>query len=488
MPKHRRSKSSRSHSTKNVWAIVNSCLIALFILLAGLTSYLLLANNILNVNGLNWIVIALFIGVTLLVIVLTATKKLQRLTCLILLVASVFVGVFLFATKSTIDATKRMNESSFYSEVEMSVVVNKDSAINNIKEVDKLLAPVDSDQENIQGLLTNIKSNEGIDLATEKVDSYQSAFDTISSDSNQAMVLNSGFVSLLEQPGESLKDRVKTIYTYTVRKETKTNPKTANADVFNIYVSGIDTYGPISSVSRSDVNIIMTVNLKTNKVLLTTTPRDSYVKIPDGGADQYDKLTHAGIYGVETSEKTLENLYGIPVDYYARINFTSFLKLIDLLGGVEVVNDQAFTSKHGNYDFPVGKVTLDSERALAFVRERYSLDGGDNDRGKNQEKVITAIINKMASLRTITNFSSVLNGLGDSIQTNMPTSTLMTIANKQVASGGRYTVESQDVKGTGSTGQLKSYAMPGSSLYMYSLDEASVSEAKAAIQSVMEGN
>lgn len=116
----------------------------------------------------------------------------------------------------------------------------------------------------------------------------------------------------------------------------------------------------------------MTVNRDTNKILLTTTPRDAYVKIADGGNNQYDKLTHAGVYGVDASIHTLENLYNIKIDYYTRINFTSFLKLIDLLGGVEVYNEQEFTSMHGKYHFSIGKVKLDFDKALGFVREIFS--------------------------------------------------------------------------------------------------------------------
>ena len=222
--------------------------------------------------------------------------------------------------------------------------------------------------------------------------------------------------------------------------------------------------------------------------MLTTTPRDAYVTIPDGGNNQKDKLTHAGIYGVETSMKTLENLYNIDIDYYARINFTSFLKLIDLLGGVEVYNDQEFTSLHGNYKFPVGKVNLDSEKALGFVRERYSLEGGDNDRGKNQEKVISAVINKLGSMNSIAKFSNIVTNLQSSVQTNMSLDSIMNIANAQLSSGDRFTVTSQSVTGTGSTGELTSYAMPNASLYMMSLDQSSVDSAKSAIEKTLEGN
>lgn len=134
---------------------------------------------------------------------------------------------------------------------------------------------------------------------------------------------------------------------------------------------------------------------------MTTTPRDSYVPIADGGNNQKDKLTHAGIYGVDSSIHTLENLYGVDINYYVRLNFTSFLKLIDLLGGVDVYNDQEFTAHTNGKFYPVGNVHLDSEQALGFVRERYSLADGDRDRGRNQQKVIVAIIQKLTSTEAL---------------------------------------------------------------------------------------
>ena len=260
----------------------------------------------------------------------------------------------------------------------------------------------------------------------------------------------------------------------------------ANADVFNIYVSGIDTYGPVTSVSRSDVNIIMTVNRKTKQVLLTTTPRDAYVPIADGGNNQNDKLTHAGIYGVDASIHTLENLYDIKLNYYVRLNFTSFLKLIDLLGGIDVENDQEFTSLHGKFHFPVGKVHLNSEQALGFVRERYSLQGGDNDRGKNQEKVIAAIIRKLTSTKVLSNYNEIIGNLQDSVQTNMQLPTMMNLINTQLETGGSYEVTSQAITGQGRN-DLPSYAMPGYNLYVMELDQASLTKAKETIQKVMEG-
>lgn len=305
------------------------------------------------------------------------------------------------------------------------------------------------------------------------------------SNQSQAMVMNSAYMSLLGQEDLQFSDKVKTIYSYKIKKDIKAKKShVTKAGVYNIYISGIDTYGPISTVSRSDVNIVMTVNMNTHKVLLTTTPRDSYVKIPNGGGDQFDKLTHAGIYGVETSMATLANLYGIEMTDYARINFTSFLNLIDMLGGIEVVNDKAFSA--GGFDYPVGKISLNSQEALMFVRERKSLEGGDGDRGKNQEKVVSAIIRKLTMIKSPAQFSEIVTGLQTSIQTNLTLDQLMTIANAQLESNQSYDITSQDVTGTGSTGELPSYAMPGSALYMYQLDDASLNQAKEAIKAVME--
>ena len=334
--------------------------------------------------------------------------------------------------------------------------------------------------------MSALKKDKKVDVKVDDVASYQEAYDNLKSGKSKAMVLSGSYASLLESVDSNYASHLKTIYTYKIKTKNNNSAKQVDSKVFNIYISGIDTYGSISTVSRSDVNIIMTVNMNTHKILLTTTPRDAYVKIPGGGADQYDKLTHAGIYGVETSEQTLENLYGIKIDYYARINFTSFLKLIDQLGGVTVHNDQAFTSLHGKFDFPVGDIQMNSEQALGFVRERYSLDGGDNDRGKNQEKVISAIVNKLASLKSVSNFTSIVNNLQDSVQTNMSLDTINALANTQLDSGSKFTVTSQAVTGTGSTGQLTSYAMPNSSLYMMKLDDSSVASASQAIKNLME--
>ena len=468
--------------------IANGVLLILFALLAGIASYTMYAHNILAFRHVNVIYTAVLVVVFLVCLLLTLFKKGKHLVTVLLVLFSIVVGVSLFAFKSLVDVAGNINKTASYSEIEMKVVVPANSSISDVSELTNVQAPTSADESNINALIANIKSEKGVELTVDPVDSYQSAYENLINGSSQAMVLNSSYSSLLELSYNDYESNLKTIYTYKIKKAIEDTAKTTDKNVFNIYISGIDTSGAVSTVSRSDVNLILTVNMNTHKILMTTTPRDSYVRIPDGGADQYDKLTHAGIYGIETSVKTLENLYDIPINYYARLNFTSFVKLINALGGVTVYNDQAFTSLHGNYNFGVGNINLTSgEEALGFVRERYSLEHGDYDRGNNQLKVIQAIVEKLTSFQSVSNYSDVISTLQDSIQTNMPLNTMMSLVNEQLDSGKTFIFSSQEVTGTGSTGQLTSYAMPNASLYMIQLDDASVAKASQAIKNVMEG-
>ena len=481
-----RTNRKQKRTSNRSWGMVNVGLTILYAILALVLLFTMFNYNFLSFRFLNIIITIGLLVVLAISIFLQKTKRSPLVTTVVLIIFSLVSLVGIFGFKQMIDITNRMNQTAAFSEVEMSIVVPKESDIKDVSQLTSVQAPTKVDKNNIETLMSALKKDKKVDVKVDDVASYQEAYDNLKSGKSKAMVLSGSYASLLESVDSNYASNLKTIYTYKIKKKNSNSAKQVDSKVFNIYISGIDTYGSISTVSRSDVNIIMTVNMNTHKILLTTTPRDAYVKIPGGGADQYDKLTHAGIYGVETSEKTLENLYGIKIDYYARINFTSFLKLIDQLGGVTVHNDQAFTSLHGKFDFPVGDIQMNSEQALGFVRERYSLDGGDNDRGKNQEKVISAIVNKLASLNSVSNFTSIVNNLQDSVQTNMSLDTINALANTQLDSGSKFTVTSQAVTGTGSTGQLTSYAMPNSSLYMMKLDDSSVASASQAIKNLME--
>ena len=454
-------------------------------MLACFLLFLIFRYHILAISYANVLIAITMILIALIALFLILKRKAKVFTMILLVVLVIVNAVSLIGVHQFVSLANQLNATSNYSSYSISVAVLADSEIGNVSELSSVTAPTKTDAENIKKLLDDIKTSQSKDLTVEDSSSYLAAYKSLLAGETKAIVLNSVFENLIEQEYPDHAKKIKKIYTKELTKTVEA-PKSSQNKAFNIYISGIDTYGPISSVSRSDVNIIMTVNQETKKILLTTTPRDAYVPIADGGNNQNDKLTHAGIYGVDASIHTLENLYGIDLNYYARLNFTSFLKLIDLLGGVDVYNDQEFTSLHGNYHFPVGNVHLDSEQALGFVRERYSLANGDGDRGRNQQKVISAIVQKLTSAEALKNFDDIMQSLQDSVQTNMPPETMVSLVNAQLASGGKYTVITRDLKGTGRM-DLPSYAMPDSNLYMLEVDPNSLETLKVEIKDIMEG-
>ena len=463
----------------------NIILLSLYIVLTCFLLFLIFRYHILAVSYFNLILAAIMVFIALVALFLISNRKAKKFTLIMLLLSIVASSLALVGVHQFVSLANHLNATSNYSSYSISVAVLADSEIGNVSQLSSVTAPTKTDAENIKKLLDDIKTSQNKDLKVEDSSSYLAAYKSLLAGETKAIVLNSVFENLIEQEYPDHAKKIKKIYTKELTKTVEA-PKSSQNKAFNIYISGIDTYGPISSVSRSDVNIIMTVNQETKKILLTTTPRDAYVPIADGGNNQNDKLTHAGIYGVDASIHTLENLYGIDLNYYARLNFTSFLKLIDLLGGVDVYNDQEFTSLHGNYHFPVGNVHLDSEQALGFVRERYSLANGDGDRGRNQQKVISAIVQKLTSAEALKNFDDIMQSLQDSVQTNMPPETMVSLVNAQLVSGGKYTVITRDLKGTGRM-DLPSYAMPDSSLYMLEVDPNSLETLKTEIKDIMEG-
>ena len=463
------------------WGLLISYILLSIILLVFMFSYKILAFRYLNV-----VVALVIVGISIYSIKKFFFSKSSKRNIRILLVVCNLLNIIaIFSIYQSIEFTNRMNETATTSDNAMSIAVLADSEINEINQLNQVTAPVDIDEENILKFIDEIKTKQKKTIELEKTSSYLEAYESLVSGEVEAIVLNAAYEKIIETEHPDYLSKIKKLYVKKLTKKVQ-GPKINKGDSFNIYVSGIDTYGPINEVSRSDVNIILTVNTKTKKVLITTTPRDSYVPIALGGNNQKDKLTHAGLYGVDASIKTLENLYNIDLNYYVRLNFTSFLKLIDYLGGVDVDNDKAFTAKHNGQYYAAGRIHLNANQALGFVRERYALSDGDRDRGRNQQKVITAIIRKLTSTDALTNFNDILQGIQDSIQTNMPFVTMMNLVNSQLETGGLYSVESTDLTGVGSM-DLPSYAMPNSKLYMMEVDENKLQSIKDAMKAILEG-
>ena len=258
---------------------------------------------------------------------------------------------------------------------------------------------------------------------------------------------------------------------------------------FVIYLSGVDTRGELTENARSDVNILAAVNPVTKRVALVNTPRDYYVDL--AGTSSKDKLTHAGLYGVETSMETLGNLYGVNVDHYIRINFAGFISIIDALGGVDVYSDQAFTSvgSPGYYDpttFVEGWNHLDGKSALAFARERHAFASGDIQRGINQMKVIDAMLNKIKSPALLMGFSKIMDAASDCFVTSFSQDQISALVRMQLSDFAEWDIESYTVTGTSSS-STKCYSAKGQKLYVMKPDDSSVSKAREMIASVLGG-
>ncbi len=248
---------------------------------------------------------------------------------------------------------------------------------------------------------------------------------------------------------------------------------------FLLYLSGSDTFGDISTRSRSDVNILAAVNVPEKELFLLATPRDFYVSFERTGEDK-DKLAHTGLYGVETSVEALEELYGVEIDYYLRMNFTGFVDIIDALGGVSVYSDRTFTVEN-ICTYQEGYNQLTGIEALAFARERMSFPEGDYQRAKNQMEVIRAVVEKAASPALLWNFPSVLQAVEGNFETNLPEDQILSLA---PSLAGDWKIETYTA--SGQSAYRETWSMPGQELYVILPDEASLQEARARLEEVLE--
>lgn len=300
-----------------------------------------------------------------------------------------------------------------------------------------------------------------------------------------AVFISAASYESMKGQDSSLEDKTRIIEKISVKIEGKstTNHVKVTKEPFNIFVSGLDTTGDIDVVSRSDVNMIVTVNPKTHQILMTSIPRDYYVELASKGVK--DKLTHSGIYGINETVATVEEFTGIDINYYVKVNYSTVIKLVDAIGGIDIDSPFAF-STHGmraKYTFRQGLNHLDGAQALAYSRERYSFNEGDLQRNKNQQMILEAIIEKAANSETIlSEYTSILNAIKDNIETDMEKKSMTSLIKMQISDMPSWNIEKQSI--TGESGQGYCYAL-GANAAVVSVDEASVAEAVDKIMEVM---
>ena len=482
---------------RNDWipgAVITIIVIMLSVVFMGLlamtkmvpTIYMLIIGIVLAViAAIIWLLVwhtrytGRFIGGTVLAVIMIAILA--------------FGGFYINKTRSAIS-----NISGETTEVtQMAVYVKNDDAADSVEATAGYTYGILSslDRENTDGAVAHLNSEFGTEVQTKEYAGLTELADGILNGEVNAMLLNSGYLSVYEDMDgyTDFSTKIKEVGTVdvesTIQSAEESTPiepiTTANGGkVYTIYLSGIDTRGEMTAKSRSDVNIIATVNTDTHEILLVSTPRDYFVPLSiSGGAP--DKLTHAGIYGIDVCMDTLGMLYDIDINYYFRINFGGFVKVIDALGGITVNSDYDFDSKNIlGYHFNKGENYVNGEQALIFARERYAFQEGDRQRGKNQMEVIRGVVKKALSPEILTSYSSILSSLDGCFGTNITYEEIAQILQQQLTNGGDWTIVSYSVNGTGAT--EKPYSM-SQKAYVMVPDYNTVDKAKSLMEKVRGG-
>lgn len=403
----------------------------------------------------------------------------------VLLVVSGILFYYLSIMKQTLNQVTTPEEAKSV----FSVYVLKEDPAQNLADTAGYRYGVSanaSDKDESEQALRSLDEQLGSAPELLEYDDLFALADGLKNQECRAVVLNEAYlISIAEAQGyEWVEDGLRKITSIEVMQtgQAEEEPPAPEQlpETFLMYISGIDTFGGVGTRSRSDVNILAAVNTSTKQILLLSTPRDYYVGFSATGG-QKDKLTHAGIYGVEASIDALERLYDVDIDYYLRINFTGFVEIIDALGGVDVYSDYDFTVQNIR-EYHKGYNHLTGLEALAFARERYSFPSGDYQRAKNQMEVIRAVIDKCASPAILQHFRTVMDAVAGSFETNMPESQITSLITRQLAENSQW--ETSMYTATGANAYRPTYSMPGRDLYVILPDPNSVQEAKQKIAQI----
>lgn len=423
------------------------------------------------------------------------------LSCVVVSVFSV-IGICSFLT--IIQVFSSVSNITYETSSMVVVVLADDDAEDILDTADYIFSTQTyTDTDNNDLMVADIESNLEQSIEVVEYSNMILQANALLNGEVDAMIINAGFIPLLEENTEGFLDSYKTIHNYGIEIEVVVTPTATptpeieeeeledelvellsiTQEPFNIYISGIDTSGSISNTSRSDVNIIMSVNPTTKEILIITTPRDYYVTFPGVTGGSYDKLTHAGIYGIDVSIATLENLYDIEIDYYVKVNFTSVTTIVNALGGVEVYSEYSFQSTFdSDLYFTEGMNSMTGQQALYFSRERYAFSDGDNQRGKNQQQVIIGILNKVMSPSILSGATEIIESVSNNVVTNLTDEELSALIKMQLEDGATWSIET--VSATGYDSNNSCYSLGGTNAYVMVPNQSSIEAIKEGIAEI----
>lgn len=476
--------------TKKILCLIFKILVILFLLSSfGVFIYQVLKLNIVPTKYLIGGCIGIVFFFFLYLFLLFSKRNIIVKSISVILILLCSIG-FLYGTKYIVNTyTFIENTKVDYDSLMYSVLVLNDNTYNTIEDLkEKSILYLNNDyKEEIKNEL-----NKKITYQESLNDEFGSVIDGLLEGKNDAIVLEDSYITIAKDEIENFEEDTKVIYTFEIREkahienaDTKENSE-ITMEPFILYISGIDQWGnTVSTRGRSDVNQLAVVNPKTNHILLVNTPRDYYVQLA-GTTGLRDKLTHAGIYGVEKSIKTLENLYDIDITHYVRVNFNTVVQVVDVIGGIDINSDKAFRAWTNKQVYvEKGWNHFNGEQALAYARERYAYLTGDHHRGANQQQVITAIIEKVTeSSVLISKYNSILNTLNESFNTDMSANEITSFIKYQLDKMPSWKIDSYAVTGSGSMDYT--YSMGSKyKLYVMEPNMTTVNTAKTKINEVL---
>ena len=443
-----------------------------------------------TINGLNmlpnkyFIILILVMSVlNLLGLLIYTKKKWVNIVAIFIYLITIIISVIgYYYGSETIEYLRHAfnNDSVEISEYGLYVLKDKISDINSIKSFGYL------DEENADKSLKELKKR--VNASEILYDDMYSLTQDFLNNKVNSMLLDKTYYNMLVDEKEIDESKINLIYSFNVeiKKNVKKDNSVDELKPFNIFLSGSDARSNyIATKTRSDVNMIISVDPKNKKVLLTSIPRDYYVSVY-GKTGLKDKLTHAGIYGIDTRVKTVENLFDIKIDYYIKVGFSSVVEVVNLLGGIDIESDKAFTTYCGDggaikTNVKKGMNHFNGGEALSYARERHAYALGDRHRILNQQQVLEAVISKITTDKSILlKYDKTLSSLSKLYKTNIPSDLISLLVKNQLEDMSAYKIERQSV--SGSDASMNTYTAPSKKRYVMIPYEKDVKRASENIK------
>ena len=480
------------NTTSLIYRIFAALLSIVLLALSGFAVYQIVTLNVLPSNLLLPVILIIVILNAILILLINfATHAIWTKVISVILVILVgctmgFGNVYLYETYSTLTSVTGAEKGSIKNTISVITKTDHDENIQSLKN-EKIGVLRNIDSVGTKKCQEKLKK---YSFSYKKYDNLQALVKALYEDEVQAIVMNEIYRANVEEMEEysGFSNETKSIYQavyYTNNKNDALVVDDITKNPFTIFVSGNDTYGDIDELSRSDVDMIVTVNPTTSTVLMVNIPRDNYVQTSYG----YDKLTHTGMYGIEETKQTVENLLGIDINYTFRVNFSSAEDIVDALDGVDIEVPEGMAVERLNADWALEGVHegwnhLNGARALAYARERHAYVDGDIQRAKNQQQVLEAIIKKAASSKILTNYTKLLKSFKNAFDTNMSTNEITALLQYELQAMPNWKFQNYVLRGTNSSAVCASMAQE---LSVVMPEDYCVSIARQKIEAVLDG-